>query len=84
VLFATVLYRVLVHIDDSRGRTASLALTIVVLFFNELWNFGFFGLENTLVGFLGIAVFLVPLTALVVALRSYEQVSAALVAVYRI
>jgi len=40
-------------------------LTVIVLFLNELWNFGFFGLESTLVGFLGIAVFLVPLTALV-------------------
>jgi hypothetical protein len=36
VLFATVLYRVLVHIDDHRGKFASLALTTVVLFFNEL------------------------------------------------
>jgi len=65
VLFATVLYRILVHVDDYRGRTTSLVLTIIVLFLNELWNFGFFGLESTLVGFLGIAVFLVPLTALV-------------------
>ena len=61
---------------------ASLALTIVVLFLNELWNFGFFGLESTLVGFLGIAVFLVPVTALIVVLRSYERFSGALVAVY--
>ena len=82
VLFATVLYRILVHVDDYRGRTTSLVLTIIVLFLNELWNFGFFGLESTLVGFLGIAVFLVPLMALVVALRSYERFSAALVAVY--
>ena len=82
VLFATVLYRILVHVDDHRGRITSLVLTIIVLFLNELWNFGFFGLESTLVGFLGIAVFLVPLTALVVALRSYERFSAALVAVY--
>ena len=60
VLFATVLYRILVHVEDPRGRIASLALTIVVLFLNELWNFGFFGLESTLVGFLGKAVFWFP------------------------
>ena len=82
VLFATVLYRILVHVDDYRGRITSLVLTITVLFLNELRYFGFFGLKSTLVGFLGMAVFLVPLTALVVALRGYERFSAALVAVY--
>ena len=40
VLFATVLYRILVHVDDRRGRITSLALTITVLFVNELWNSG--------------------------------------------
>ena len=82
VLFATVLYRILVHVDDRRGRITSLTLTITVLFLNELWNFRFFGLESTLVGCLGAAAFLVPVTALVVALRSHERFSAALVAVY--
>ena len=82
VLFATVLYRILVHVGDRRGRANSLILTIIVLFLNELWNYGFFGLESTLVGFMGIVVFLVPLTALVVALRNYERFSATLVAVY--
>ncbi len=82
VLFATVLYRILVHVDDRVGRATSLALTTSVLFLNELWNYGFFGLESTLVGFLGIVVFLVPLTALVVTLRKYERFSAGLVAIY--
>jgi hypothetical protein len=40
----------------------------------ELWVFG---LESTLLGFLGIAVFLVPLTALLFTLRAYERFSAA-------
>ncbi len=53
-----------------------------MLFLNELWNRGFFGLESTLLGFLGIAVFLVPLTALLLTLRTYERFSAGLVAVY--
>ena len=64
VLFVTVLYRILTRVDDRRGRATSLALTIGVLFLNELWNYGFFGLESTLLGFLDIAVFLVTLTAL--------------------
>jgi benzodiazapine receptor len=82
VLFATVLYRILVHVDDRRGRVRALALTVSVLFLNELWNYLFIGLESTLAGFLGIVVFLVPLSALVVALRKHEQFSAGLVAVY--
>ena len=53
-----------------------------MLFLNELWNYGFFGLESTLVGFLGMAVFLVPVTALLLTLRKYERFSAGLVAVY--
>jgi translocator protein len=82
VLVATVLYRILVHVDDRRGRVTSLALTISVMFLNELWNYGFFGLQSTLVGFLGLAVFLIPVTALLLTLRTYERFSAALVAVY--
>src|SRR5919112_1923430 len=73
LLFATVLYRILVHVGDRRGKITSLALTIGVLFLNELWNYGFFGLESTLVGFLGMAVFLVPVTALLHTLRVHER-----------
>ena len=82
ILFATVLYRILVHVYERRGKVISLALTISVMFLNELWNYGFFGLESTLVGFLGIAVFLIPVTALLFTLRTYERSSAALLAVY--
>ena len=82
LLFATVLYRILVHVDDREGKITALALTVSVLFLNELWNYVFFGLESTLAGFLGIVVFLVPVTALVVALGKYERFSAGLVAVY--
>ena len=73
VLAAVVLYRVLVYVDDPGGRAASLALTVGLLLLNELWNYGFFGLRSTLAGFLGIAEFLVVLTALVAALRRYES-----------
>jgi translocator protein len=36
VLGAVVLYRVLVHADDPRGRAVSFALTVSVLLLNEL------------------------------------------------
>jgi benzodiazapine receptor len=82
LLFATILYRILVHVGDRREKVTSLALTIGVLFLNELWNYGFFGLESTLVGFLGMAVFLVSVTALLLTLRVHERLSAVLVTVY--
>jgi tryptophan-rich sensory protein len=82
VLFATVLYRILVYVEDRGGKAASLTLTICVLFLNELWNYGFFGLQSTLVGFLGIAVFLAPLTALLLTLRKHERFSVGPVAAY--
>ena len=82
VLFAVVVYRVLVRIDDPLGRALSLGLTVGVMLLNELWNFGFFGLRSTLAGFLGILVFLALLTALVAALRRYEGFSAVLLVPY--
>jgi tryptophan-rich sensory protein len=82
VLAAVVLYRVLVHIENPRSRTVSFVLAVVMLLLNELWNYGFFGLRSTLAGFVGIAVFLVPLTALIVALRRHERLSAGLLLLY--
>ena len=82
VLGAVVLYRVLVHADDPRGRAVSFALTVSVLLLNELWNYGFFGMRSTLAGFLGMVVFLVALTALIVALRAHESFSAGLLVPY--
>ena len=82
MLAAVVLYRILARIDNPRGRAISFGLTVGVLLLNELWNYGFFGLRSTLAGFLGIAVFLALLTALVVVLRRYERISAWLLVPY--
>jgi translocator protein len=81
-LFAVVVYRVLSRVEDPRGRTLSLGLTVGVMFLNELWNYGFFGLRSTLAGFLGILVFLALLTALGAALRRCERFSAWLLVPY--
>jgi benzodiazapine receptor len=82
VAFAAVLYRVLVRVEDRRGRIICLALTLCVMLSNELWNYLFFGLRSTLAGFVGIALFLVPLSALVIALYRHERPSAMIVAPY--
>jgi translocator protein len=73
--FAVVLYRILVHMEDRRGRGICLALALVVMLSNELWNY-LFGLRSTLAGFVGITLFLAPLSALIFALFRYERVSA--------
>lgn len=78
----TVLYRILVHVAERRARLVCLSLTLGVLFANELWNYAFFGLRSTLAGFVGIALFLVPLTALIAALYKYERVSAVILSPY--
>jgi benzodiazapine receptor len=82
VLFAVVLYRVLSRVGDARGRAISLGLALGVMLLNELWNYAFFGLRSTLAGFLGMAVFVTLLTALVAALLRYERYSAVLVVPY--
>jgi tryptophan-rich sensory protein len=82
VLGAVVLYRVLVRVDDPSGRAISFALTVGVLLINELWNYGFFGLRSTLAGFVGMLVFLVALTALMISLRTHERFSAGLFVPY--
>jgi translocator protein len=80
--FAVVLYRVLVHVRDGGARVTCLALALVVMLSNELWNYVFFGLRSTLAGFVGVALFLVPLTAHVVALHRHERPSAKILAPY--
>jgi translocator protein len=82
VLFAIVLYRVLSLVGDARGRAISLGLALGVMLLNELWNYAFFGLRSTLAGFLGMAVFVALLTALVAVLLRYERFSAVLVVPY--
>jgi tryptophan-rich sensory protein len=82
VLFAIVLYRVLSRVGDARGRVISLGLALGVMLLNELWNYAFFGLRSTLAGFLGMAVFVALLTALVAVLLRYERFSAVLLVPY--
>ena len=82
LLGAVVLYRILAHVTDHRSKAISLALAVGVLVGNELWNYGFFGMRSTLAGFVGMVVFLVALTALIVALGKYERVSAGLLIPY--
>jgi translocator protein len=57
-------------------------LTLAVMIANELWNYLFFGLRSMFAGFIGIIIFLVPLTALQLALFHYDSFSAWLLLAY--
>jgi tryptophan-rich sensory protein/cytochrome c553 len=80
IIDAVILYRALSVIQE--GRALVFALTLVVMVANELWNYLFFGLRSTFAGFMGIAVFLLPLTALQIALFRYDPFSAWLLLLY--
>jgi translocator protein len=76
VLLGCVLYRA----TDRRDRTAT-RLALAVLALNEIWNLAFFGRRSVRAGFFGILAFLVPLTALQIAL-SRDRTSSLLLAPY--
>ncbi len=76
LLMGVVLYRA----ADRRDSTAT-RLALVVLVLNEVWNVGFFGRRSVRTGFFGILAFLVPLTALQIAV-SNDRGSSMLLAPY--
>jgi translocator protein len=76
VLLGCVLYRA----TDRRDRTAT-RLALAVLALNEVWNLTFFGGRSVRAGFFGILAFLVPLTALQIAV-SRDRTSSLLLAPY--
>ena len=82
VMDAVILYRLLTAAGDTAGKVVALTAMIVVMVYNELWNYAFFGLRSTFAGFLGILAFLAPLTILQVALMVYDLPSALLLSVY--
>ncbi len=82
VMDAVILYRLLSFAHDSAGKVIALTAMIVVMLYNELWNYAFFGWRSTLAGFVGIVAFLAPLTILQVILVEYDSLSALLMLVY--
>jgi tryptophan-rich sensory protein len=76
VLLGCVFYRA----TDRRDRTAT-RLALAVLALNEVWNLTLFGGRSVRAGFFGILAFLVPLTALQIAV-SRDRTSSLLLAPY--
>jgi tryptophan-rich sensory protein len=77
-----IVYRLLTVVPEQTARIIALTALIVVMLYNELWNIVLFRWHNTFAGFLGVLVFLIPLTILQVTLVLVEHVSAWLVLVY--
>jgi tryptophan-rich sensory protein len=82
VLDAVILYRLLTVVHDADGRVVALAALVVVMLYNELWNYAFIGQRSTYAGWVGVLAFLAPLAVLQVALAVYDRPSALLLAVY--
>ena len=80
VIDAIILYRALGVIQE--GKVLIFVLIIIVMIANELWNYLFLGLRSTFAGFVGIIVFLLPLTVLQVALFRFDPFSAWLLLAY--
>jgi translocator protein len=80
VIDAIILYRALSVLQE--GRLLIFVLTLVVMIANELWNYLFFGLRSTFAGFVGIILFLLPLTMLQITLFRFDPFSAWLLLAY--
>jgi len=82
VLDAVIAYRLLTVLHDRAGRVVALTALVVVMLYNEVWNYAFLGLRSTFAGLLGVLAFLAPLAVLQVALAVYDRPSAVLLLVY--
>ncbi|MEZ4735663.1 MAG: TspO/MBR family protein [Caldilineaceae bacterium] len=81
LLFGVVLYRILTQLGG-QTRTVALSWAITVMVLNELWNWVLFGWQSTQAGFVGIAIFLLPVVVLATLLWSQERLAAWLVLIY--
>jgi benzodiazapine receptor len=82
VIEGVVLYRLLVYVESPQGKVVTVTALVVLMVYNEAWNYAFFGLRSTLAALVGIVAFLAPLTILTVALFAYEPISGWLMSPY--
>jgi translocator protein len=79
---SVIAYRLLTVVPEQTARIIALTALIIVMLYNELWNIVLFRWHNTFACFLGVLIFLIPLTFLQVTLVLVDSVSAWLVLVY--
>ena len=82
IVDSVITYRLLTVVPEQTTRIIALTALIVVMLYNELWNIVLFRWHNTFASFLGVVLFLIPLTILQVTLVLVDSVSAWLIFVY--
>ena len=82
VMDGIILYRLMTVVPSGKGKVTSMLLLLVVMLYNEGWNGAFFRLRSTFVGFVGVLLFLVPLTLFQLALLANDRPAAWLLVVY--
>jgi translocator protein len=81
-LEGVVLYRLLAYVTPVEGKVVSVTALVVVMVYNEAWNYAFFGLRSTFAALIGLIGFLAPFTILMVALFTYDPISGWLMSPY--
>lgn len=82
-IFDTIIaYRLLTEVSDQTARIIALTTLVIVMLYNELWNYVFFRWQSTFAGFLGVLAFLAPVLIFQVILFLVESFSAWLFLIY--
>lgn len=77
-----ILYRQIKNIAESKIRKIALTLTVIMLVGNELWNYLFFGLESTFLGFVGLIPFTLIVGSLAYTLKKIDVFSFRILSLY--
>lgn len=82
LLFGTVIWRILVYVNSTSLKQRLLVLTVAIMVLNEAWNFVFFGMKNTLAGFVGLFPFFLALVVLAIEINRRDCLSGVLLFLY--
>ncbi|MCP3028517.1 tryptophan-rich sensory protein [Halobacillus sp. A5] len=75
IMAGTIVYRQLVNFTESKRRKTAFLLTIGMLAGNEVWNYLFFGLKSTFLGFISLIPFLMLVAGLAYTLKKVDLFS---------
>ncbi|QAS51235.1 hypothetical protein HLI_02925 [Halobacillus litoralis] len=75
MMVSVILYRQISNIAGSMLRKVALILTLSMLVGNELWNYLFFGLKSTLLGFISLIPFIMIVGLLAFTLKKIDVFS---------
>lgn len=70
-----VCYRLLVYVTESQNQIVAITALLVLMIYNEAWNYVFFSMRNLQAALVGIVGYCAPLAVLMATLFTYERVS---------